>query len=174
MVNFMRKITISALFLALGIVLPFFTGQIPEIGSMLCPMHLPVLLCGMVCGWKYGLVVGLVCPILRSTIFTMPVMYPNAVAMSFELATYGLVSGLIFRLIKKPTLNTYLAIIVSNVLGRVVWILAMYALFFLFEDVNINTVSFIGLFITSWPGIVLQLVIIPIIVRILRKIAVIR
>ena len=59
MVNFMRKITISALFLALGIVFPFFTGQIPEIGSMLCPMHLPVLLCGMGCGWKYGLIVGL-------------------------------------------------------------------------------------------------------------------
>ena len=50
-----RKLTLSALFLALGLVLPLITGQIPQIGKMLLPMHIPVLLCGMVCGWPYGL-----------------------------------------------------------------------------------------------------------------------
>ena len=45
---------LAALCMALGIVLPFFTGQIPQIGGMLLPMHLPVLLCGLLCGWQYG------------------------------------------------------------------------------------------------------------------------
>lgn len=61
-----RKLTYSALFLALAMVLPFLTGQIPEIGSMLCPMHIPALLCGFMCGWPWGLAVGFISPLLRS------------------------------------------------------------------------------------------------------------
>lgn len=57
-----RKLTYSALFLALAMVLPFLTGQIPEIGSMLCPMHIPALLCGFMCGWPWGLAVGFISP----------------------------------------------------------------------------------------------------------------
>ena len=60
-----RALVLAAMFLALGIVLPFFTGQIPQIGSMLLPMHLPVLVCGLICGWQYGTVVGFVLPLMR-------------------------------------------------------------------------------------------------------------
>ena len=87
-----RKLTYSALYLAIALVLPFLTGQIPEIGSMLCPMHIPALLCGFVCGWPWGLAVGFVSPLLRSLLFGMPTAY-TAVAMAFELAAYGAVSG---------------------------------------------------------------------------------
>ena len=87
-----RRLTYAALFLALALVLPFLTGQIPRIGSMLCPMHFPALLCGFVCGWPYGLAVGLIAPVLRSALFGMPPMYPTAVAMALELAAYGAVS----------------------------------------------------------------------------------
>mgnify|MGYP001045338803 CR=1 FL=1 len=80
-----RKLTYSALYLAIALVLPFLTGQIPEIGSMLCPMHIPALLCGFVCGWPWGLAVGFVSPLLRSLLFGMPTAY-TAVAMAFELA----------------------------------------------------------------------------------------
>ena len=89
----LKKLVLSGMFLALGIVLPFVTGQIPQIGSMLCPMHIPVLLCGFICGWQYGLVVGLIVPVLRSMMFGMPPMFPTATAMAFELMTYGFLAG---------------------------------------------------------------------------------
>jgi thiamine transporter ThiT len=79
------KIVFSAMFLALCYVLPFLTGQIPEIGSMLCPMHIPVLLCGFVCGWPWGLVVGITAPLLRSFTLSMPPLFPTAICMAFEL-----------------------------------------------------------------------------------------
>ena len=77
-----KKLVLSALFLAIALVLPFLTGQIPEIGSMLCPMHIPVLLCGFFCGWQYGLAVGFVAPLLRSFLFGVPYLYPMAVSMA--------------------------------------------------------------------------------------------
>ena len=92
-----RKLTYSALYLAIALVLPFLTGQIPEIGSMLCPMHIPALLCGFVCGWPWGLAVGFVSPLLRSLLFGMPTAY-TAAAMAFELAAYGAVSGILYRI----------------------------------------------------------------------------
>ena len=87
------------MFLALCMVLPFLTGQIPEIGQALSPMHIPVLLCGFACGWPWGLAVGFIAPILRSLIFQMPAMWPNAVSMAFELATYGFCSGILFKVL---------------------------------------------------------------------------
>ena len=96
-----RSLVFSALFLALGLVLPLLTGQIKEIGDSLLPMHLPVMLCGLMCGWEYGLCVGLILPFMRSFIFGMPPLYPNAVWMSLELAAYGLIIALVYRLFKK-------------------------------------------------------------------------
>lgn len=49
-----QNMVLSALLLAIGLVLPFLTGQIPEIGSALLPMHIPVLICGFICGWQWG------------------------------------------------------------------------------------------------------------------------
>ncbi len=77
-----RKMTYAALYLGIALVLPFITGQIPEIGAMLCPMHIPVLLCGFLCGWPWGLAVGFIAPLLRSVLFGMPVLFPSAVAMA--------------------------------------------------------------------------------------------
>ena len=75
-----RRLTYAAICLALALVLPFLTGQIPQIGSALCPMHIPVLLCGFLCGWPWGLAVGFIAPLLRSVLFSMPPMVPGAVA----------------------------------------------------------------------------------------------
>ena len=107
-----QKLTLSAMFLAIGMVLPFFTGQIPKIGNMLLPMHIPVLLCGLICGWFYGLATGMILPILRSFIFGMPMLYPMAIAMAFELAAYGAIVGILYtRLEKKTTVSVYLSLI---------------------------------------------------------------
>lgn len=67
--NQIYDLVLAAMFLAIGIVLPFFTGQIPQIGSMLLPMHLPVFICGLICGWQYGLIIGFILPLLRMTLF---------------------------------------------------------------------------------------------------------
>ena len=93
-----QTLAMAAIMMALGFVLPFFTGQIPQIGGMLCPMHLPVLLCGLLCGWRYGLAVGFLLPLLRSVTLGMPPMFPTAVAMAFELAAYGFLAGFLYAI----------------------------------------------------------------------------
>ena len=115
-----RKLTYSALYLAIALVLPFLTGQIPEIGSMLCPMHIPALLCGFVCGWPWGLAVGFVSPLLRSLLFGMPTAY-TAAAMAFELAAYGAVSGILYRIFPRRNWSVYVTLIAAMIVGRLVW-----------------------------------------------------
>ena len=108
-----RKTVLAALFLAIGLILPFITMQIPAVGKMLCPMHIPVLLCGYILGGPYGLIVGFITPLLRSVTFGMPVMLPNAICMAFELATYGLVSGILSGKMKKDMRSLYISLIIS-------------------------------------------------------------
>ena len=98
-----KKLVVSALMLSMALVLPFFTGQIPEIGNMLLPMHLPVLLAGFIVGGPSAMMVGAIAPILRSIIWGMPPMFPKAIGMAFELAAYGFVSGIIYSKSKKDT-----------------------------------------------------------------------
>ena len=116
-----KKLILAALFLAMAMVLPFLTGQIPEVGNMLCPMHIPALLCGFFCGWPWGLMAGFVAPLLRSVTFGMPPMFPVAFCMAFELATYGAVSGMLYQKLGKKKRSIYVALLVAMVLGRLVW-----------------------------------------------------
>ena len=95
-----KKLVLSGLFLALGLVMPFLTAQIPSVGSRLLPMHIPVLLCGFICGWPYA-DHRLIVPVFRSMLFGMPPMLPTAVAMAFELAAYGCMSGLLHKLLRE-------------------------------------------------------------------------
>lgn len=164
-----KKLTFAALFLALAMVLPFLTGQIPQIGSMLCPMHIPALLCGFVCGAPWGLGVGLIAPLLRSLLFGMPALFPQATSMALELATYGLISGLMYRLLKNVKGREYMALIIAMVCGRVVWGFAR--LFFAGLSGGVFTwqAFLAGAITTAVPGIILQLIIIPPIVLLLEK-----
>lgn len=164
------NLVLSAMFLALGIVLPFLTGQIKEIGNMLLPMHIPVMLCGLVCGWQYGLTIGAITPILRSALFGMPIMFPSAISMAFELATYGFVIGILFQKSRwKCIKSLYRCILISMISGRVVWGIVQCILLGLGE--NGFTIS---MFVTSAitkaiPGIILQLMLIPTIMLMLGK-----
>ncbi len=164
--NNIKKLTLAAMFLALGLVLPMLTGQIPQIGKMLCPMHFPVLLCGFFCGWQYGLIVGLICPILRSVIFGMPIMYPTAIGMAFELMTYGFVAGFLSKKIGKNTLpKIFITLIISMLAGRAVWGLAQIALLGIKGNHFTMNAFVAGAFVNAVPGIILQLILIPLIVR---------
>ena len=99
----LERLVLSSLFLGLGVVLPMLFGQVQAIGEVLLPMHIPIFLCGIICGWKYGLTIGVILPLLRTALFGVPPLYPNAIAIAFELATYGLVIGLLYHRRKNPT-----------------------------------------------------------------------
>ncbi len=158
-----QKMVLSAFFLALALVLPFLTGQIPQVGSMLAPMHFPVLLCGFMCGWPAGLAVGFVAPLLRFMLFGMPPIFPTGIAMAFELAAYGAVSGLMFSKVRHNLPMIYATLISSMVAGRLVWGVARFVLAKLFNLTFPLSMFLSGAFITALPGIVCQLILIPVI-----------
>ncbi len=157
-----RTLVLAAFMLALCLILPFFTGQIPQIGSMLLPMHLPVLLCGLLCGWQYGAAVGFVAPLLRYVLFGMPPIYPVGIAMAFELATYGLVIGLLYSRSRwKCIFALYRSLLIAMVVGRIVWGAAEVVLLGLDGQAFTWELFLSGALLTAIPGIILQLVFIP-------------
>ncbi len=164
-----RNIAFAALFLAIGLILPLFTGQIPQIGRMLLPMHIPILLCGIVCGWQYGLTIGFILPFIRFMIFGMPPIFPVGIAMAFELAIYGLVIGLIYQKLPKRISNTYISLGVSMIVGRIVWGILMVILMGMSNNAFTWTLFISGAFLNAVPGIILQLVLIPTIVIALQR-----
>lgn len=164
-----QKLTLGALFVALGIVLPFFTGQIPSIGSKLLPMHLPVILSGFVCGGPIGLIVGALTPILRSMLFGMPPMMPTAVCMAFELATYGFVSGYLFEKLPKKNSSIFASLVIAMLVGRVVWGIVSFVIYGAMGNAFMMKMFIAGAFLNAIPGIILQLILIPIIVYSLQK-----
>ena len=163
-----RKLVFSALFLALGFVLPFFTGQVLEIGQKLLPMHIPVLLCGFVCGWPYGLLVGFITPLLRSLIFTMPPMYPIAVAMAFELAAYGALTGIFYKILPKKPTFIYISLVLSMIGGRIIWGITQTVLLGIGGKTFAWTAFVAGAFVNAVPGIILQLILIPVLLIALK------
>lgn len=158
------NLTASAVCLALCIVLPFFTGNIPEIGGMLCPMHIPVLLCGFLCGPWYAMGIGLIAPLLRYLMFGMPPIFPTGVAMCMELAVYGVVAGLLYKMLPKKPVNIYISLVLAMLLGRVAWGIAMMAIMGIAGD-GFTWAAFIsGALLNAIPGIVLHIVLIPLVV----------
>ena len=116
-----KNLVTTAMLMAIGLILPFFTGQIPQIGSMLLPMHIPVFICGFVCGWPYGGVMGFFLPLVRHVAFGMPPVL-SAVAMAFELAAYGMICGFLYnRSHWKCIVALYRSLIAAMIGGRIVW-----------------------------------------------------
>ena len=164
-----RVLVISAMLLGLGLVLPLLTGQIKEIGDSLLPMHLPIMLCGIICGAKYGFATGIILPFLRAITFGMPPLYPNAIWMAMELATYGLVIGILYSRLKKTTLHLLVSLLCAMVCGRIVWGITKALLLITKEGAFTIKAFIIGGFVDAIPGIIIQLVLIPLIVGIYEK-----
>ncbi|MBQ4427105.1 MAG: ECF transporter S component [Oscillospiraceae bacterium] len=165
----LKKLVYAALCVALALVLPLLTGQIPQVGSMLSPMHIPVLLCGFICGPVWGLAVGAISPLLRSLMFAMPPLFPTATAMAFELAAYGCAAGLLYKLFPKKAWGVYAALICAMLIGRAVWGAAMLSIMTATGKGWGIDAFLAGAFINAWPGIILHVAIIPPIVLALRK-----
>ena len=167
--NRILKLVLAAFCLALCMVLPFLTGQIPEIGSMLSPRHIPVLLCGFLAGPFWASVIGLIAPILRFALFGMPAIFPTGAAMCFELAVYGAVSGLLYRRLPKKTVNIYVSLVAAMLLGRIAWGIVRV----LFSGVTGSAFTWAafmaGAFTSAIPGIILHIALIPVIVMALQR-----
>ena len=158
---------LAALFLALAYVMPFLTGQIPEIGAMLCPLHIPVLLCGFFCGWPWGLAVGFIAPLLRSLTLGMPPLFPTAVCMAFELATYGAITGFLHKALPRKKSCIFGSLLTAMIAGRLVWGTAMFICMGI-QGGKFTFAAFLaGAITNAIPGILLQLVLIPILVMVL-------
>lgn len=170
---YVKRLVLSAMFMALGLILPFISGQLQQVGTMLLPMHIPVLLCGLICGWQYGAVVGFVLPLLRYSLFGMPPIYPMGISMAFELAAYGAVIGICRKIFrrkkwfatasesKRYILDIYFSLVVSMICGRIVWGLVRYALASVTRQAFTWQMFVAGAFVTAIPGIVIQLILIP-------------
>lgn len=160
----MLKMTLAAMFLGLAFALPFLTGQIPAIGSMLCPMHIPALLCGFICGWPWGLAVGFLAPLLRSLALGMPPLFPTAVCMALELAAYGAVSGWMHQLLPRKRRYLYCALLVAMIAGRAAWGAAMFVCMGISGGSFTFAAFLTGAFVKTIPGMIVQIALIPIIV----------
>ena len=173
--NYIWNLVLSAMFMAIGLVLPFFTGQIPQIGSMLLPMHLPVLLCGLICGWQYGGVVGFVLPLLRYVMFGMPPIFPTGLAMAFEMAAYGMIAGALYKHSKwQCVVALYRSLLIAMVGGRIVWGAVMVVLSGVSGQAFTWRLFLSGAFLTAIPGIILQLVFIPALMVVLDRTGMVR
>ncbi len=165
-----KNLTLTAMFLAMGFILPMLTGQIPQIGSSLLPMHIPVFLCALICGEKYAAPMAFVLPILRSLIFARPNMYPEAISIAFEMATYALVAGILYNRSKwKCMRSLVLSLLSAMLVGRAVRcavqlsLLGMAGMNFSFSG------FFAGVIVAGIPGIALQLAVIPSVMLMLHK-----
>lgn len=168
--SFTKNLVLSAMLLALGMVLPLLTGQIPQIGNMLLPMHIPVLFCGLICGWKYGAVVGAVLPLLRYAVFGMPPLFPKGISMSFELCTYGLVIGLLYGFSKwQCIVSLYRSLITAMIAGRVVWGIVQCVLLGFGTNGFTFKLFMTEAFFNAVPGIAIQLVLIPAVMLALNR-----
>jgi len=163
------RLVLAAFFLALAEVLPFLTGQIPQIGRMLCPLHFPVLLCGFFCGPLYGLAVGIIAPLLRSLLFGMPVFFPGAVIYAFELGAYGLLSGVLYALLPKKIPYIYVSLIGAMLGGRVVYGIVKFLLLRFTGTVFTWEMFVAGAFAEAIPGILAQIILIPLLVMTLKR-----
>ncbi|MCI8348860.1 MAG: ECF transporter S component [Firmicutes bacterium] len=167
--NNIKNLTLAALCLAIAMLLPFLTAQIQTIGNMLCPMHIPVLLCAYICGWKWAAMVGFMAPILRYFAFGMPPLMPIGWGMAFEMLTYGLVAGILYSMLPKKTVNIYVSLIISMIAGRIVWGIARMVIAGVTKTQFTWQLFVGGAFLEAIPGIILHIILIPIIVVALRK-----
>lgn len=166
--RYVWELVISALCVALGVVLPVAFHGIPNAGSILLPMHIPVLLCGLLCGPAYGLACGILTPLMSSLITTMPpmAMLPSMIC---ELAVYGFVAGLLILLVRTGSqiANVYISLVGAMLIGRVVYG-AVNALIFRAGEYSMQ-MWLTASFVTALPGIVIQLVLLPLVVLALRR-----
>lgn len=171
------KLTLAALFTTIGVSLPQLSHVFgPDFGKLISPMHIPVFISAFLLGPFYGSLVAIACPLLSSLITGMPVA-PKMPFMVLELLTYALAASILYRLTakwKKP-ISLYVSLITAQISGRVIYAFGITAAVKLFGVThpaiyrNVSVLAFLESFAEGLPGIILQLILIPIIIILLEK-----
>jgi len=165
-ISFSKKITLSGMLVAIGILLPFFTSHAFGVpGTVLLPMHIPVLLTGLLCGPRFGAIGGLITPVLSSLFTGMPTAFPMLPIMAGELFTYGLVSGLLYH---KTRIPLFPSLVIAMVSGRIAYGL-IFSVLLTANNGSLKALSVTGALITGIPGIIIQLILIPVVVTAVRR-----
>lgn len=164
-----KNMILAAMMLALSWLIPFLAALNPTIAKIISPMHIPIFLCGFLCDLPWSPIVGFAAPLLRSLTTGMPALYPNALAMAFELATYGLVTTLLVRALPDRPLSVYLSLIGAMIAGRLVWGVASLALYGLSGTPFTLEMFLTSAFVNAAPGIAVHIVVIPAIILALRR-----
>ena len=166
--SYVKKMVFSAMCITLCIVMPMMFHMIPNIGSVISPMHIPVLLCGLICGWPFGLLCGLAGPLLSYYVTGMP-MPPFLQSIMVELAVYGIVTGLLTRLVRTKSryADLYICLIPAMLIGRIIAGVVRALIISPGEFTFAMWVS--GYFISALPGIVIHLVLIPVVMLALES-----
>lgn len=167
-----RKLTVGAFCLALALLLPqaFHLIGMQQAGQLFLPMHIPVLIGGMMLGWQYGLLLGIMSPLLSFALTGMP-SADRVIFMMLELMSYGGIAGLCYQSlrIKERPLGGYISLILAMIAGRVVYGTAISLAALLF---HLNLGGFAAVWaalITGMPGIVTQMLFLPALARIVEK-----
>lgn len=158
--TFTKKITFAGLFLALAVLIPMVFHLAGIAGQIFLPMHIPVILCGFICGKKYGLLIGAIAPLINTMILGMPILYPIGIAMVFELAAYGFFAGWLYQKSKR----VLPALIGAMILGRIVRIIATYLITVPFGATFIFKGLLTAILVTSIWGIIIQIIFIPLVI----------
>lgn len=164
MKNHTKQLVTAALCTALGLLLPTVFHMFGGAGPAFLPMHIPILLCGLLCGWQYGVLCGIVVPLLSSLLTGMPALYPTGLAMCLELACYGAVSGLLYG-----KWGIYPSLISAMLAGRAVSGCANAILLGMAGKAYGLGAFLSASFAVALPGILIQLIFIPAIVKLLER-----
>lgn len=168
-----KKLTCGAMCLALALLLPqaFHLIGMQQAGSTFLPMHLPVFIGGMLLGPIYGLFLGVFSPLVSCILTGMPSPH-IAIFMMCELATYGTISGLLFQHFdfNKKKFGALLSLISAMIAGRIVYGLTITIATYIFGIPMGSFEVVLASTLTGLPGICIQLIFVPILVRALDKV----
>lgn len=156
-----QQLVRAALLIAIGVILPQAFHSIQNAGAIFLPMHIPVLIGGFILSPYYAICVGIVTPLLSSLFTGMPPI-PMLYVMMLELASYGLFISLLYN---KAKIGLYPSLIGGMLVGRAMNIIGNYLILHILmsRPFNIMTIA-TGIFIQGIPGIVIQIILIPLIV----------
>lgn len=170
-----KKISLAGLFVAIGIILPVVLGSVaPEVGSVISPMHIPVLLCGYICGKKYGAVVGVSLPFIKIMVYGVPPLHV-VIPMAIELAGYGFFAGYFNEKMGDSIKGIYKSLTCSMVIGRILYGVAKYIVYsyglFGFAGGKYTLLMFLmsGAVLGGIPAIISHLIVIPCILQAVKK-----
>lgn len=160
-----KELVWASLFLAISVIISYIFHVTSLPGQVFLPMHIPVLLCGAILDKKYRVIVGILVPFVNSVLLGMPPLYPTAVSMAFELATYGFIIGLLY---KDKKCNIFVSLISAMLVGRIVSGIVNYVLLTVGGGGFIFATFMTSTFVKAVPGVIIQLMLIPAILKTLE------